>query len=85
VPLQASFVLIPGTGRRDYSDVEEFGAALRTLDETDQGLIIVGEFGGREGWKDYLVQIGLSPRRANARLRKAWLALVIECRRRGLA
>lgn len=84
LPLQASFVLIPGTGRRDYSDADEFGAALRTLDETDQGLIIVGEFGGKQGWRDYLVQIKLSPRRANARLWKAWLALMIECRRRQL-
>lgn len=85
IPLQASFVLIPGTTKREDTDAEEFGVVLRTLDEIDQGLVIMAEFGGEKGWKDYLVEIKLAPRRANLRLKQAWLVLAIECRRRGLA
>jgi hypothetical protein len=86
VVLRPGFEMIRGAGRsaRDPDDVDEFGCAFRKLTETDQGLIVTGEFGGLEGWGEYITQIGLSRRLAEKRLKQAWLHLIIECRKREL-
>lgn len=84
VPLQPSFVLIPGTGRKENIRLEEFGVAFRTLEILEQGLIVVGHFGRNDEWRGYREASGLANRHAERRLRQAWGKLILQCKKRGL-
>jgi hypothetical protein len=81
---QAGFDMERCTAPRENSRLDEFGCAFRKLAELDQGLIVVGHFGGLEEWLSFLVQKKLSSRLADKRLSGAWLRLIWECKRRDL-
>jgi hypothetical protein len=88
IPLAPSFTLIHGNVPQKYANsrIEEFGIVFRgQLCELEQGLVILGHFGGVEQWLDYLQEKGLTVRRANAMLGISWLKIISGCRSRGLA
>lgn len=64
------------TRPHEHDLVDEFGYCLRSLDELDQALIIIGQFGDEDEWRKMLDSQRLSPRRSRLRLRLAWLRLL---------
>jgi hypothetical protein len=77
------FCTIPGTGPKDVDKVDEFGFCLAGLSREERELVIndyifsnidriMDDKEGFEGWK---MSIGMSKRRYDAAIQKAWLKL----------
>lgn len=80
------------TGKRDNSDLDDFGVAFRQLKELEQALILVDHFGSDDEWREAIEFFGIlkqksfanAKKKANQKLRRAWTNLAWKCLRRGL-
>jgi hypothetical protein len=74
------------------TDLDEFGAAFRELEEIEQALILIDHLGSPREWQEAVEfyealkqrSFESASRQANRTLRQGWMKLTLNCLRRGL-